>query len=118
MRCAVAHVLTAALLASPPALADGVLVRSKQPYWKVGPRDTALSRACSLGRFGMARPGRFIARFSGTEGAETLGIAKGSGLNLRDPGRLAKPNEDYYFRNHGTTECEVFVGGRKGAPKG
>jgi hypothetical protein len=101
-----------------PAYADGVLVTSKQPYWSVGPRDQALSRACSLGRFNLARPERFSARFVGAEGRDTLGVAKGNGLNLFDPDKRAKPTEDYYFRNHGTTECEVFVGGRKGAKPG
>ena len=42
-------------------------------------------------------------------------VAKGTGVNLRDPKRLAKRNEDYFFRNVGTTSCEVLVSGRKGA---
>jgi len=93
-------------------------VKSKQPYWKVGPRDEALSRACSLARFNMERPERFQARFGGKEGSETLGIAKGTGLNLYDPDHRAKPNEDYFFHDHGTTSCQVYVGGRKGKRPG
>jgi hypothetical protein len=104
----------ALVLAAGPARADGVLLTSKQPYWKVGPRDEALSRACSLNQFNLQRPERYLARFAGPEGHETLGVAKGNGLNLYDPKKRAKPTEDYYFRNHGTTQCEVFVGGRKG----
>ena len=72
------------------------------------------NKACALNRFNLVDPPRLTARFRGKDGPETLGVAKGSGLNLRDPDRRAKPHEDYYFRNHGTTGCEVFVGGRKG----
>jgi hypothetical protein len=110
---AVSAALFLAFLA--PARAEVVLT-SKSPYWKVGPRDDALSKACALGRFNLGRPERLVAQFRGKDGPETLGIAKGSGLNLRDPDRRAKPNEDYFFRNHGTTGCEVYVGGRKGGP--
>lgn len=96
------------------AAALTVLLSSKSPYWKVGARDEGLSRACALGRFGVVDPGRWQAHFGGAEGSETLVIGKGNGQNLRDPDRRAKPKEDYFFRRHGTTECEVFVGGRKG----
>jgi hypothetical protein len=118
MRLRHAVLLAAALLAAAsPALAETVVVSSKKPYWAVGPRDQALSRACSLGRFNLARADWLVARFSGKEGAETLGVAKGTGLNLRDPDHHAKPTEDYYFRAQNTTSCEVFVGGRKGGAK-
>jgi len=99
-----------ALLAS---VTLAVVLTSKSPYWKVGPRDEALSRACALGRFNVDDPGRWVAYFGGKEDPETLVIGKGTGDNLRDPDRRAKPKEDYFFRLHGTTECEVFVGGRK-----
>jgi hypothetical protein len=95
------------------AVTLAVVLTSKAPYWAVGPRDQALSLACSMGQFGVVDPARWEAHFRGPEGADTLVIAKGSGANLRDPERRAKPKEDYYFRNHGTTNCEVFVGGRK-----
>jgi hypothetical protein len=100
-----------------PAGAEQVVVTSQKPYWMVGPRDVALSRACALGRFNLARADRLVARFTGKEGAETLGVAKGTGVNLVDPDHKAKPTEDYYFRNQNTTSCEVFVGGRKGGAK-
>jgi hypothetical protein len=106
------------LAAAAPAVAGQTVLTSRSPYWKVGERDDALSRACALNRFNMDEPERLIARFVGKDGPEVLGIAKGSGLNLRDPDRRAKPAEDYFFRNHGTTACEVYVGGRrKGARK-
>jgi hypothetical protein len=42
-----------------------------------------------------------------------LGIAKGDGLNLRDPDHPAEPTEEYFFRDDGVRSREVFVGGHK-----
>jgi len=105
-------------VAVPASAQESVVLTSKQPYWKVGQRDDALSRACGLGRFLMARPGAYVAKFVGKEGPAVLGIAKGTGLNLYDPDHRAKPNEDYFFHDHGTTSCQVYVGGRKGKRPG
>jgi hypothetical protein len=103
--CAIAVLLA-------PARAEEVVLTSKKPYWAVGLRDDKLSRACSLQRFNLKRTDALVARFVGAEGAQTLAVGKGNGANLYDPERLAKPTEDYFFRNHSTTSCEVFVGGR------
>src|SRR5487761_67194 len=89
------------------AQASQVVLTSKAPYWQVGQRDDGLSRACSLNQFGPQRPGDLLARFTGPDGGALLDVAKGSGMNLRDPKHLAKPTEDYFFRNVGTTSCEV-----------
>jgi hypothetical protein len=105
--CAVAMLLA-------PARAETVVLVSKSPYWAVGQHDDKLSRACSRQRFNLKRTDALVARFVGSEGAGTLAVAKGNGSNLYDPERLAKPTEDYFFRHHGTTSCEVFVGGRGG----
>ena len=86
--------------------------RRKAPYWTVGERDNELSRACSLSDFGPRRLGELVARFTGPEAPARLDVAKGSGRNLHDPKRRAKPRENYFFRNAGTTSCEVLVGGR------
>ena len=94
------------------ARATQIVLTSKAPYWTVGERDNELSRACSLNNFGPARLGDLVARFTGAEGPALLDVAKGSGRNLHDPKHRAKPNEDYFFRNAGTTSCEVLVGGR------
>jgi hypothetical protein len=104
--------LSLLMLAPLPAEAGQVVLVSKEPYWAVGVRDDALSRACSLDQFGPAHPGDLVARFIGSEGPALLDVAKGSGINLRDPKHLAKAREDYFFRNVGTTDCEVLVGGR------
>jgi hypothetical protein len=98
--------------AATAASAGEVVLVSKAPYWQVGVRDDALSRACSLDQFGPAHPGDLVARFTGPEGGALLDVAKGTGVNLRDPKHLAKRKEDYFFRNVGTTNCEVLVGGR------
>jgi|SRR5579863_2518145 len=109
-----ASLLVLALLCAVPRLATAAqtVLTSKLPYWQVGVRDDDLSRACSLNKFNPARNGAYVARFIGPEGGATLDIAKGTGLNLRDPNRLAVRKEDYFFRNAGTTSCEVLVGGR------
>jgi len=99
------------------AEAGEVVLTSQAPYWEVGVRDNDLSRACSLNRFEPLHPGDLVARFVGPVGGALLDVAKGTGLNLRDPTHLAKRNEDYFFRNTGTTSCEVLVGGRKGVVK-
>ena len=102
------------IVAPLPAHAGQVVLVSKEPYWAVGVRDDNLSRACSLDQFGPAHPGDLVARFIGSEGSALLAVAKGNGINLRDPKHLAKASEDYFFRNVGTTDCEVLVGGRTG----
>jgi hypothetical protein len=95
------------LIPAAAAQAGQTVITSKSPYWNVGVMDEALSRACAMGRFGLKTANRYVARFIGSEGGAVLGIAKGSGLNLNDPGHLAKPNEDYFFYAHGTTSCAV-----------
>ncbi|HZB94115.1 MAG TPA: hypothetical protein VE397_21880 [Stellaceae bacterium] len=107
--------LLCCIAAGSAAEANQTVLSSTAPYWQVGVRDDALSRACSLNEFGPLHPGDLTARFSGAQGDGLLDVAKGTGLNLRDPNHLAKPTEDYFFRNVGTTSCEVLVGGRKGA---
>jgi hypothetical protein len=102
------------LLCTTRAEAGTIVLTSSLPYWQVGLRDNDLSLACSLNTFGPLRLGALVARFTGAEGPALLDVAKGSGNNLRDPKHLAKPNEDYFFRNAATTSCEVLVGGRGG----
>jgi len=116
MRCE-AMILLLLLVSGPKVRAGEVVLTSNAPYWDVGVRDDALSRACSLNRFEPLHPGDLVARFIGPVGGALLDVAKGTGLNLRDPTHLAKRSEDYFFRNSGTTSCEVLVGGRKGVVK-
>jgi hypothetical protein len=110
----IAALVIAFATAAGPAGASETVLTSKSPYWMVGVRDDDLSRACSLLQFGPLHQGDLVARFTGREGGALLDVAKGTGLNLRDPLHLAVRNEDYFFRNVGTTSCEVLVGGRNG----
>ena len=88
------------------------LVRSDHPYWDVGVKDPDLGRLCATGNFNEVQMNRFVARFNGKKGAGVLGIAKGTGLNLRDPGHKALKSEDYFFYQDGSSRCAVYVGGR------
>jgi hypothetical protein len=108
------------LLALPTAaMATEKLLDSQAPYWEAGARDQKLSQACSLGRFNERQMGRYIVRLHAKSGgAAVLGVAKGNGINLYDPDKLAVVTEDYMFRQDGTSACEVFVGGRKLIPPG
>ena len=105
----------AGLLLAGGAFATETVIDSNAPYWEVGSRDPVLSKACATGRFNQEQIGRYIVRLHAKKdnGAAVLGIAKGTGLNLRDPDHRANPAEDYYFRDDGTSSCEFFVGGRK-----
>ncbi|MDB5360607.1 MAG: hypothetical protein JWO51_1904 [Rhodospirillales bacterium] len=107
--------LLLALLALPTAaMATENMLDSQSPYWEAGPRDPKLSQACSLGRFNERQMGRYVVRLHAKAGgAAVLGVAKGTGLNLWDPDKLAVATEDYMFRLDGTSACQVFVGGRK-----
>ncbi|HTH97529.1 MAG TPA: hypothetical protein VL574_08945 [Stellaceae bacterium] len=112
IRLALPTLLAAVALSVTPALATQLVLQSKQPYWIVGDRDDDLSRLCSLGRFNQRIDNQYVARFGGEHGEAVLGIAKGTGLNLYDPNHASKPKEDYFFLGDGTSECQVFVGGR------
>jgi hypothetical protein len=102
------------LLPTTAARATDTLLDSEAPYWEAGARDIKLSAACSLGRFNERQMGRYIVRLHAKAGgAAVLGVAKGNGMNLWDPDRLAVATEDYMFRQDGTSACQVFVGGRK-----
>ena len=106
--------LLALLVLPTAAMATENLLDSQSPYWEAGPRDQKLSQACSLGRFNEQQIGRYVVRLHAKSGgAAVLGVAKGTGLNLYDPDKLAVVTEDYMFRQDGTSACEVFVGGRK-----
>lgn len=102
-------ILAGTLLPAVPAAAEQVVLTSKRPYWEVGKRDILLGRECSLARFTPSALGHFVARFEGKTGAGILDVAMGNGANLWDPLHCAEPDEVYYFRNPGTTSCEVFV---------
>jgi hypothetical protein len=93
------------------ALATEKVLDSESPYWDAGKRSPILSQACSLIRFNEKQIGRYIIRLHAKKGgAAVLGVAKGTGFNLVDLDHIAKINEDYFFKDDGTSNCEVFVG--------
>lgn len=95
------------------ASATEVVINSKYGYRDVGPLNKELSRYCSLGHFNQRQIGHYTVQLHDkTGGAAVLGIAKSTGFNLRDPDHHAKLGEDYFFRNDGTSSCQVFVGGK------
>jgi hypothetical protein len=100
------------LLIPAPAPATEKLLDSDSPYWDAGKRSPILSRACAVGRFNESQIGRYIIRLHAKKGgAAVLGVAKGTGINLVDLDHIGKVNEDYFFKDDGTSNCEVFVGG-------
>ena len=112
-------VLTAACALLMPAVALGdaqTIVQSTHPYWEVGQNDQELGRLCGVGKFNEAVVDLYVARFTGPKGAGVLGIAKGTGVNLADPGHKAVKTEDYFFYQDGSSSCAVYVGGRKKTP--
>lgn len=113
-RIAVSLLIVCSLMPANEASASQVVLTSRAPYREVGVADDALSHLCALGRFGPAQLGALIARFVGPAGPGILDVAKGTGLNLLDRDHRAKPQEDYFFHDAGTTSCEVLVGGRHG----
>lgn len=70
-----------------------------------------LSDACARLRFNQRRQGKYfvIVEQEGNAPPIRYGYAQGSGLNLYDPERLSGPEQAYFFRLDGTSECRVYV---------
>lgn len=80
----------------------------RQPYWRVGILDKALTSACQKGNFGQIQHMRLTIGFIGGEGRAITGIATNV-WNLRDPKNLRQPNTTYHFYNQGYSNCKVYV---------
>jgi hypothetical protein len=98
----------APLIINPNKPYGQIVSQQQTPYWQAGARDADLSGACSRGEFGEVRALYFRAVFTGKDGEAVLGVAKGSGVNLHDPKRRARKNQDYFFYRSGTSGCQVF----------
>jgi hypothetical protein len=94
----------------PPVYDTGsnVLLRSTAPYWQVGRLSNMQSTLCAAGKFNQVRKHARVLEFVGRGGNTVLGVAKGTGWNLYDPEGRADPEADDFFRNDGTTSCEVY----------
>lgn len=95
---------------------SNVLLRSTAPYWEVGRLSEMHSTLCAAGQFNQVRKHARALEFVGRGGNTVLGVAKGTGWNLYDPEGRADPEADYFFRNDGTTGCEVYY--HKPDPRG
>ncbi|MBC7135600.1 hypothetical protein [Oceanibaculum nanhaiense] len=94
----------------PPVYDTGsnVLLRSNAPFWEVGRLSEMYSTLCAAGQFNQVRKNERALEFVGRGGNTVLGVAKGTGWNLYDPQGRAEREADYFFRNDGTTSCEVY----------
>jgi hypothetical protein len=81
-----------------------IVFRDTKEWRKGGKIERALSLACRNGGFTELRPMQFRAVFTD----DVLGVAFGHGLNLHDPGHLAKTDQIYLFRFAGTNACQVL----------
>ena len=86
----------------------GQYATTKQPYWKVGKIDKALSGACQRGEFRQRKVATYSVGYIGSQGRGLTGIAS-KDWNLIDPNGLAKPGFSYHFYNQGYSNCKVFV---------
>ncbi len=86
---------------------------STSHYAQVGRLDRKLSAACRRHAFNQNQDHRLYIGHFGRQGRGTTGIAK-KGWNLRDPLRLARPNETYHFKNDGYSTCRVYVARGRG----
>lgn len=73
---------------------------------QVGNVDQRLSQLCARGLFGQVQVNRKAIYFKRDN--RTVGMASGTGWNLVDTTRAAKPNEVYWFWNQGYSNCQVY----------
>ena len=85
-----------------------VIMRSTAPYFEVGELSPELSTLCSSGLFNQDKINLLVIEFTGPVGYGVLGVAKGTGWNLRDPQKRAERKADYFFLRDGTTACRVY----------
>lgn len=75
-------------------------------YREIGTCDESLSKLCACKRFNQVSHFRHSAYFP--KDRILLGGERGSGWKLNDPTRARKYHLDYWFRNDGFSNCEVF----------
>ena len=98
----------AVFVAVPQALAEYVNVLGNgHDYRQVGKLDPELSNLCAFGRFNQREKLKFSIYFK--KNGVMMGGAKGTGWNLRDPTKRARKDLDYWFRNDGFSDCEVYT---------
>lgn len=106
------HLSTPPVPVSPPPvvpqprqpLRSHEVMKSDKPWRKAGQLDRKLSDACARGQFQEWKPLHYRAHFK--DGV--LGVAKGNGINLKDPGHLADAAATYLFFAGDSTWCQVL----------
>ena len=98
----------AALAAPSPLRAEKVNIMGKDfDYRLIGTLNKELSDLCSAGKFNQREKMKYAVFFK--KNGVYLGGAKGAGWNLYDPTRVAAQDVDYWFKNDGFSNCEVFT---------
>lgn len=89
------------------ASAEKVNIMGKDyDYRLIGTLNKELSDLCAGGKFNQREKMKYAVFFE--KNGVYLGGAKGAGWNLYDPTRIAAPDVDYWFRNDGFSDCQVF----------
>lgn len=87
---------------------SGKYTTTKQPYWKVGQYNGALSDACRRNFFNQKKVQNLNIGYHGQSGMGVTGIAT-QDWNLKDPMGLSEPNITYHFFNDGYSNCKVYI---------
>ena len=101
-----ATVAVVAGLAADIANARPQAVYEDRHHSEVGTFDQHLSKLCSMRLFNQKSQYRHSAYFGVAR--VLLGAATGSGWNLNDPTGARRLGLDYWFRNDGFSNCEVY----------
>ncbi len=105
---AFAAVLSGADVAVAQSRVKGEYAQSRQPLYKVGDLNPALSKLCRQGMFKQRKMLRLSIGYLGKNGEGITGIAQ-KGWNLYDPTGAAEDQRTYHFFNQGYSNCRVYV---------
>lgn len=89
-----------------PAAARPDIINRDLPYTRIGVYDPDLSTLCAKKLFNQRTELRRSVYF--VRDRVLLGGARGDGRNLIDPTGARRFDLDYWFRNDGFSDCEVF----------
>lgn len=98
--------LVSAAIAPAPAAARPDIINRDLPYTRIGTYDPELSALCAKKLFNQRTELSRTVYFSWDR--VLLGGARGDGWNLVDPTGARRFDSDYWFRNDGFSNCEVF----------
>ena len=105
----VTFIVTAAI--GHDAIARPNLVYETQHHSEIGTFDEHLSKLCAMRLFNQDNQYRHSAYFESTR--ILLGAAMGTGWNLNDVTGARRIGFDYWFRNDGFSNCEVYFAPNK-----